>query len=487
MHSTDPLFVDSFFDITYDLSLRSHRTAFLDLHHTRVFSPSLLTVHDRVATDAAGVDSFFDVFYDISTGEVRRSFGDPTSELLLTYEYEKSTPKLLQRVHSTDPLFVDSFFDITYDLSLRSHRTAFLDLHHTRVFSPSLLTVHDRVATDAAGVDSFFDVFYDISTGEVRRSFGDPTSELLLTYEYEKSTPKLLQRVHSTDPLFVDSFFDVEYNLSQGHRRIVYQDLVLKEEFQLDAPRVIRRVESDNPAFAGRFIEHHADIQTELVALELTAAGFPGLGPIEVRTEYDGLSRVIREQSLDTDNGASLLLERQLSLTGSTLVVGGNLQLNGGSLSSTGPLDIFGPATVIGDLHVNGVLSADVKLFKIDHPLDPDNKYLIHSCVESPDMMNIYNGNVTTDEDGFATVIMPDYFEALNTEFRYQLTCIGQFAQAIVAERITDNHFVIRTDKPGVEVSWQVTGVRHDPAAMQERFMVEVEKSPEMKGTRLYR
>ena len=49
--------------------------------------------------------------------------------------------------------------------------------------------------------------------------------------------------------------------------------------------------------------------------------------------------------------------------------------------------------------------------------------------------MNIYNGNITTNETGEATVTLPDYFEALNIEFRYQLTVIGTFAQAIIAEK----------------------------------------------------
>ena len=56
----------------------------------------------------------------------------------------------------------------------------------------------------------------------------------------------------------------------------------------------------------------------------------------------------------------------------------------------------------------------------IDHPLDPANKYLYHSFVESPDMKNIYDGVITTDANGDATVVMPDYFEALNKDFRYQ-------------------------------------------------------------------
>jgi hypothetical protein len=123
--------------------------------------------------------------------------------------------------------------------------------------------------------------------------------------------------------------------------------------------------------------------------------------------------------------------------------------------------------------------------FKIDHPVDPENKYLCHSFVESPDMLNVYNGNVTTDASGSAMITLPDYFEALNQDFRYQLTVIGQFAQAIVAEEIRKNQFVIKTDKPNVRVSWQVTGVRKDPFANMSRIVVEEDKPVAERG--LYR
>jgi hypothetical protein len=91
-----------------------------------------------------------------------------------------------------------------------------------------------------------------------------------------------------------------------------------------------------------------------------------------------------------------------------------------------------------GDVEVGGNLSKSSGSFKIDHPLDPANKYLYHAFVESPDMMNIYNGNVTTDGSGTAVISMPAWFEALNTDFRYQLRVIGQFAQAIVAAEIAN-------------------------------------------------
>jgi hypothetical protein len=97
-------------------------------------------------------------------------------------------------------------------------------------------------------------------------------------------------------------------------------------------------------------------------------------------------------------------------------------------------------------------------------------------------MMNVYNGNVSTDDDGNATVELPSYFEALNQDFRYQLTPIGEFAQAIVAEEVRDNRFTIKTDRPNVRVSWQITGIRHDAWANAHRIEVEVEKSESERG-----
>jgi hypothetical protein len=63
-------------------------------------------------------------------------------------------------------------------------------------------------------------------------------------------------------------------------------------------------------------------------------------------------------------------------------------------------------------------------------------------------MMNVYNGNIHTDAAGNATVTLPDWFETLNRDFRYQLTVIGQFAQAIVASKIANNQFTIKRTSP---------------------------------------
>ena len=101
-------------------------------------------------------------------------------------------------------------------------------------------------------------------------------------------------------------------------------------------------------------------------------------------------------------------------------------------------------------------------------------------------MKNIYDGNVITDGEGLATVNLPDWFEALNRDFRYQLTVIGQFAQAIVAHEIENNQFQIRTSLPNVKVSWQVTGIRQDAFANAHRIQTEVEKAPADRGHYLH-
>ncbi len=135
-----------------------------------------------------------------------------------------------------------------------------------------------------------------------------------------------------------------------------------------------------------------------------------------------------------------------------------------------------------GNVTVTGSISAGTKDFKIDHPLDPANKYLVHASVESSEMKNIYDGTATTDAEGNATVSLPSWFEALNTDFRYQLTVIGQFAQAIVSRKVQNNEFAIKTSMPNVEVSWQVTGVRHDAYAMANPLVVEEEKDARVRG-----
>jgi len=125
------------------------------------------------------------------------------------------------------------------------------------------------------------------------------------------------------------------------------------------------------------------------------------------------------------------------------------------------------------DLHVGGTLYKAAGSFRIDHPLDPERKYLQHSFVESPDMLDVYNGVATLDRTGKAEVELPEYFQALNRDFRYQLTPIGNYAPLYVAREVAHNTFAIAGGRPGQRVSWQVTGIRHDSYANSHRIQVE--------------
>ena len=140
-----------------------------------------------------------------------------------------------------------------------------------------------------------------------------------------------------------------------------------------------------------------------------------------------------------------------------------------------------------GNVAVTGTLTKGGGSFKIDHPLDPENKYLSHSFVESPDMLNVYNGNVTLDAGGEAWVVLPDWFDALNRDFRYQLTALGAPGPNLyVAEEIAGNRFRIAGGAPGGRVSWLVTGVRQDRWANAHRVPVEEDKPEAERGLYLH-
>ncbi|HZR24144.1 MAG TPA: hypothetical protein VFA59_11185 [Vicinamibacterales bacterium] len=140
-----------------------------------------------------------------------------------------------------------------------------------------------------------------------------------------------------------------------------------------------------------------------------------------------------------------------------------------------------------GNVTVTGTLSKGAGSFKIDHPLDPGNKYLLHSFVESPDMKNVYDGNVTLDARGEAIVTLPDWFEALNRDFRYQLTPLGAPGPNLyVAEEVAHGRFKIAGGIAGGRVSWQITGIRHDAYAEAHRIAIEEDKPATERGHYLY-
>jgi hypothetical protein len=165
-------------------------------------------------------------------------------------------------------------------------------------------------------------------------------------------------------------------------------------------------------------------------------------------------------------------------------------------------------AVLDGKVKITGNLEKAGGSFKIDHPLDPANKYLCHSFVESPDMKNVYDGVVELDRKGKAEIEIPDWFGILNKDFRYQLTAIGAPGPNLyIAEEISEatttntkyssskssnknknknSRFKIAGGTSGMKVSWQVTGIRKDPWANANRIQVEEDKPAKERGYYLH-
>jgi len=159
---------------------------------------------------------------------------------------------------------------------------------------------------------------------------------------------------------------------------------------------------------------------------------------------------------------------------------------NGIGLLGSGSVGVLGVGPLaglfLGNVHVQGTLTKAAGGFKIDHPLDPAHKYLQHSFVESPEMKNVYDGVVKTNATGLASVRLPSYFQALNRDFRYQLTSLSGLQLVAVAKKIRGNRFTIQSEKPFSEVSWQVTGIRKDRYARAHPIRVELTKPPSEQG-----
>ncbi|HEX5185778.1 MAG TPA: hypothetical protein VFV86_02720 [Nitrososphaeraceae archaeon] len=162
-------------------------------------------------------------------------------------------------------------------------------------------------------------------------------------------------------------------------------------------------------------------------------------------------------------------------------------------------------AFLAGRVYISGPLELGPgsAMVKMDHPFDPANKYLYHSSVESPDMKNVYDNVAILDQNGEAVIELPDWFSAINKDFRYQLTAIGILGPNLhIAEEISDdsdtNHsnnsnsssinrgnncrFKIAGGTLGMRVSWQVTGIRKDPWATAHPTKVEEDKPENERG-----
>jgi len=231
-----------------------------------------------------------------------------------------------------------------------------------------------------------------------------------------------------------------------------------------------------------------------VTGLPLTCQPFATLGG----NIFNGNQNITGTTSIvSSASGATALSVQATDVTSSNTAVSGvangttGLGVYGEANASAG-VGVWGKSTgglaglFSGDVSVSGTLSAGAKNFKIDDPLDPANKFLLHASVESSELKTIYDGSVTLDSDGESVVQLPAWFQALNGEFHYQLTCVGGYAPVYIAQKIQNNQFKIAGGTPGLEVDWLVTGVRHDAYAQAHPLTVEVEKPARERGYYLH-
>lgn len=146
-----------------------------------------------------------------------------------------------------------------------------------------------------------------------------------------------------------------------------------------------------------------------------------------------------------------------------------------------------GSGSGYGVYFLGRLAGSGTKLFRIDHPLDPLNKYLLHYCAEGPEPMNAYSGTVVTDDKGYATVKLPDYYESINRDPRIQLTVLDEadsdeFVLVKAVSKPRSGFFRIRSSMPGVQVFWRVDAVRNDAFVRKHGAPVEEIKTGKEKG-----
>lgn len=165
---------------------------------------------------------------------------------------------------------------------------------------------------------------------------------------------------------------------------------------------------------------------------------------------------------------------------------------NGVGVGGSGYYGVLGEDRYFGGqngaygVYSNGNLGATgTKTFRIDHPQDPENKFLRHFSIESNEVLNVYRGTTTFDANGNAIVELPDYFNSINRNISYQLTPIGAYMPLYVKEKVNNNNqFIVSGGMAGKEVSWAVYAERNDLYMQQnpQQRSVEIEKRTHEKG-----
>lgn len=134
---------------------------------------------------------------------------------------------------------------------------------------------------------------------------------------------------------------------------------------------------------------------------------------------------------------------------------------SGTSLTGSGSVYVMLYNSSTYEVGYSSVATVTTKTFVIPHPTTP-TKYLVHACLEGPESGVYYRGKGEVTDNQQTTVYLPDYVDALATEFTVQITAIynGSQIQVYNASEVANNQFTVYG--PTGKFYWLVQGKRGD-------------------------
>jgi hypothetical protein len=100
------------------------------------------------------------------------------------------------------------------------------------------------------------------------------------------------------------------------------------------------------------------------------------------------------------------------------------------------------------------------KSFIIEHPLDSE-KYLVHTCLEGPEVGVYYRGIATIDNNSNVEIELPNYVAKLAYDFTINLTPIYDGKHHLLSASLVENNkFTVYGDN--CKFFWTVFGKRYD-------------------------
>lgn len=212
-------------------------------------------------------------------------------------------------------------------------------------------------------------------------------------------------------------------------------------------------------------IGHPVTIQGHLtLADSATAFGITANKPLNIRATSLALDTISTKGIAVTDGGG--------------IAINGNMTISTSGIN-TETTDLTLGATnhdvkvLANKFYVNGnpiasvngrssTLTAAIKNFVIDHPIKPGYE-LAHSSLEGPEIGVFYRGTGRLSH-GRATVVLPDYFDALTRDgsATVLLTAKGDQPFLLSYDRFDEKSFVVHGAKADGEFDWEVKATRQD-------------------------